>query len=271
MSRGEQEKACFSLVQQYLHTKVKYFGCSVQDIDNIEKIFKNSFPNPQSNLFPDFMFENGFVEHFQISSGRNTKNGSEHKRDHSKFDTDFREGEKRFKEELANNPTLGECKTFSSTMQYKNHSYDNLVGSLKNSWTHHINSMQKYDGNKEIGIVLIEYNEMGLTMMEDCFADCKSELRYGDLYKQEHINDYRISRDKNVLNYLYQYRDNIKYIVYICSHFIDIIATENIPEIIKLLPFEYRIAPLHIMETHSTYAVSVSNFDIKREEKNDQT
>lgn len=271
MARGEKEQACFSLVQQYLHTEVKYFGCSAQDVDNIEKIFKNSFPNPQSSLFPDFIFENGFVEHFQISSGQNTKNGSEHKRDHSKFESDFDEGEKNFKEELSKNPAFGECKTFSSTMHYKNHSYDNLVDSLKKSWTHHINSMQGYEGNKEIGIFLIEYNEMGLSMMEDCFAGCKSGLRYDDLYEQEHISDYRLSRDKNMLNYLYQQRDGIQYIIYVCSHFIDIIATKNISEILKLLPFEYRIAPLHIMETHSTFAVSVPNFEIKREETNDET
>ena len=74
MSRGEQEIACLSLVQQNLNTEAKYFGCSTQDVDNIEKIFKNSFPNSQSSLFPDFIFENGFVEHFQISLGKSTKN-----------------------------------------------------------------------------------------------------------------------------------------------------------------------------------------------------
>lgn len=35
--------------------------------------------NPQKSEFPDFIFEDGFIEHFSVSASKETKKGSEYR------------------------------------------------------------------------------------------------------------------------------------------------------------------------------------------------
>lgn len=45
----------------------------------------------------------------------------------------------------------------------------------------------------------------------------------------ERILDYRLSRDKAMLEYIYGYRNQIKYVVFVYSSGVEVIRVENIP------------------------------------------
>ena len=94
--------------------------------------------------------------------------------------------------------------------------------SLKQGVDKHIRSEESYEGIKTIKIFLIEYNELSLKVQID-FPDVKSERVYGDLLRREDVTEYRLSRDKEALRYLYEKRDYIDYVVYTTDYLFEII------------------------------------------------
>ena len=121
--------------------------------------------------------------------------------------------------------------------------------------------MQKYNGAKDIGIFLIENSDTALTMIEDIFVDWKDGMSHGDLREQQSFNCYRLSRDKNMLNYLYGLRNELKYVIYIydCDEVkkFEIIKTENIPYLLKLLPWNFYIGSKQVTAISAMYNISV--------------
>jgi len=257
MSRGECELRCLNLVRNSLENEAIYYAMDMSDCNQIKSMFLSAVSNSKSSQFPDFLCNLGFIEHFQISSGKTTKKGSLHKEAIAKFNSGFETGLEKFKNET-------ECRgvdsgqSYSQIIEYSGHSYDNLVNSLQKTFKHHIDSFHKYRGNKNIGVFLIEYNEMAMSMIEDCYVDVH-EMRIGDLHKQEHFNDYRLSRDKAMLDFIYEYRNDIQYVVYLCKTAIEIISVNHIPNLKSLLPWEYRIAPNHTIERRAVYKINIPN------------
>lgn len=64
-------------LQDYLfYTNIKYeylFGLTQEDVKEIVNILRKWEPNRKPSEFPDFVFDNGFIEHFQITSSLETK------------------------------------------------------------------------------------------------------------------------------------------------------------------------------------------------------
>lgn len=89
--RGEQETNCLTRVKQNLDRNSVHYFCS--DPQKIIRILKSARPNPAQSNFPDFLFENGFIEHFQITASRETRKGAEHRQRQAQF---CKEAEQRF-------------------------------------------------------------------------------------------------------------------------------------------------------------------------------
>ena len=51
---------------------------------------------------------------------------------------------------------------------------------------------------------MIEYDESALGMIECVYTDWINGMSQGDMRKQEDFKNYRLSRDKKILNYIYQ-------------------------------------------------------------------
>ena len=68
-------------LQDYLfYTNIKYeylFGLTQEDVKEIVNILRKWEPNRKPSEFPDFVFDNGFIEHFQITSSLETKKGAQ--------------------------------------------------------------------------------------------------------------------------------------------------------------------------------------------------
>lgn len=251
--RGEREERCIERIKKECN-KWCCYGVSCEDMELLQNVMINVTPNPESSKFPDYIFDGGFIEHFQITSSKTNRKGSVHQKAYS----DYR---KRTDEEIRNI----QSNTFYSpdavqeyhwSFPQPDHSYDSLKKSLERVWKEHINSLERYKGEKEIGVFVIEYPEYALAMCEN-ISDIKTGLRFDDLCEQHKFNEYRLSRDKKMLDFLYQYRNKITFVIYASYNRIEIIKIENIPEMKKLIPWQYVVCPLYVHNREFLYGISI--------------
>ena len=255
--RGKKEQKCLDFVKTHLKHE-NYHGFSKFEIEKFRKCLESAQANPQSNSFPDFVFENGFIEHFQITSGKVTRKGSKHLELFNKYQNENRET-------LYSNINNKDFSPIYFTMNYPNHSYKYLENSFRKSWESHILSANKYSGKKQIGIFMIEYQDSCIEMRENIFAESKENICYGNIRKPIIIENYSLCHDKNILNFINTYCENIKYVIYVFDKGIEVINVCNIPELIKLLPWDFCIAGA-IGKIRVDTFIPIQNFE---EDKND--
>lgn len=255
VSDDEFKKDRIWLVNSECHKS--YFGLTENDREEFESILRTAKPNPDLSKFPDFIFDNGFIEHFQVTSSSVTRKGATHTRKESEFrrtvDTEIKEIESEWNE----TPSFDEVRSKSWTFLNPTHSYEFLCESFRSNWKHHLESYKKYTGSKQIGIFMVDYPEIALAMCENVYHGWIDGMSQGDMREQEEFKEYRLSRDKNLLKYVYQFRNEIKYIIFINHARFEVICTENIPYLIKLLPWDYVIHPLQVTTLDSVYNIIV--------------
>lgn len=234
-----------------------FFGLMEEDRIEIEKILYLAKPNENASEFPDFTFENGFIEHFQITSSKVTRKGATHKKEESAFEAKVAKETEELKTEWNETPSYSEVRSKSWAFNNPAHSYEYLKESFQTVWEHHIDSLEKYSGSKEIGVFLIEYTEFALAMVEQVYANWKNGMSHGDMREEENFKFYRLSRDKNLLNFIYQYKDKIKYVIFSYCNGFEIIRLGNIPYLLRLLPWDFQIYPLVAWKVASVRNISV--------------
>ena len=269
-------------LQDYLfYTNIKYeylFGLTQEDVKEIVNILRKWEPNRKPSEFPDFVFDNGFIEHFQITSSLETKKGAQQIINEKDFERKTKQTQKEFINQCEKTPSFEKVRSCSSSMQNPEHSHDYFIKSVKENLTHHLESLDKYNGNKEIGILMIENTEFALSMLENIFEEWLDGMSHGDLRKQQSFMCYRLSRDKKLLNYFYSFRNKIKYIIYCYTDFVrdenqkglaasycnpvkkfEIIKIDSIPYLLKLLPWDFIIGSLTVNIISSMYNISSKN------------
>lgn len=253
----------------------KFFG--LLDIDRKEfvNLLRKAKQNVNASEFPDFVFDNGFIEHFQITSSKETRKGALETKEQKQFSKKVEDGTKRFMEECNQTPSFDKVRSKSWERENCEHNYSNLVESFKRNFEHHINSLDKYNGNKAVGIFMIENSEFAMSMMENVYVDWIDGMSQGDLREQQSFNCYRLSRDKTMLNYLYDFRDKLKYVIYTYTELVhreggvgfkvfecnevrkfEVIKIDNIPYLLQLLPWDFVIAPMYVKSVSSIYNIS---------------
>ncbi len=252
------------------------FGLSKSDRIEIAELFRKAKPNENESAFPDFIAENGFIEHFQVTSSKENRNGAQQKIEEKKFLRQAEKNEKEFIDECDNSNQ--NCTGMSVTTQFESpeHNYIYFKKSLIQNFEKHLNSLELYNGNKSISVFMIEYNELLSTMFEDIYNGLPEHMTWGDLRTAQQFRCYRLSRDRDMLQHLYKYHVKVKYIVYVYSDLendedaqgleklcskeiikIEIIKLENIPYIIKLLPWNFNIQMKGLSEKRTTYCISI--------------
>ncbi|ERK33894.1 MULTISPECIES: hypothetical protein [Enterococcus] len=68
-----------------------------------------------------------------------------------------------------------------------------------------------------------------------------NELYAGDLVRQEKLDSYRLTRDKKLLDWLYEFKDKLQYVIFLTRTSVEIIKIDNIPNVQTLLPYKYAI------------------------------
>ena len=170
----------------------------ISTTDSVYKYLELARTNHNANDFPDFIFYSGYIEHFQVTSASETKKGDKHRIAESEFE---REGEKILNELQLEYEQLEPCSgrliNDILEMPCPEYSYDNFVKSFKQNFENHIRSMEHYHGDKSVGIFLIEYSGARIKVMK------------GDSF----LEFYKIKCDKNMLLYLQDFADKLKYII----------------------------------------------------------
>lgn len=228
------------------------YGLTQEDLFEIINAIRKAKENPNPSEFPDFVFENGFIEHFQITASKQTKKkGSVEMAEEQKFKKETQEEINAFYKFCNDNPSFNEVR--SKEWKRKNlpeYSYENLEYSFRTNLEKHLASLDRYRGCKGLSIFLVENSEVNIEMCENTFKGMREGLRCDYKMRQEHFFRYMLSRDKNMLNYIYTFRDKIDYIIYYYEESFEIIKVENIPELFKFIPNEYIIVPRNIQITH---------------------
>jgi hypothetical protein len=235
--RGEAERNCFDLVKQHLKQE-DFFGTTVEDDRLIRKIIDTSWENPKSSEFPDFIFDEGFVEHFQVTSSKVTRKGSTRCTEDAGIDRDY---ENRVQSVMEKTPKDAiTIRTVETPQQwYKANSYEYFRDSFERSFEDHLDSLRKYKGEKKHSVFMIEYSDAALCMSKRLPKDLLLEVSYGDLLSREDPA-YRLSRDIELLRYIYNQREQVEFVVFVdnnCFHGlkIDVIKSKNALEVAKLL------------------------------------
>lgn len=235
--RGELEENCLKLINKYLDEQ-SFFAMSWEEIYVVKDALAHAGSNPKRSEFPDFVFEGGFIEHFQVSSSFENRKGSTMAREKNKVNRDFINRVKEAEDSTEGNKiTLHTIDT--TPYWHSQHSYENFADSFKKNLKHHLESLKKYNGAKDIKIFMIEYVDSALRMKKKYPRDLMLEVAYGDLLKKENPA-YRLSRDIDMLRYIFENRDKIDFIVFVNKScfdgiFVDIIKAQNALEIVKLL------------------------------------
>lgn len=248
-----------------------YFGLVENDREEFESVLRVAQPNPDASRFPDFIFENGFIEHFQVTSSAVTKKGAKHTKKESEFRRKVDADTEKLKAEWNETPSFDAVRSKSWAFTNPAHSYELLVDSFKHNWEHHMESYGKYTGSKQIGIFMVNYPEFALAMYENIYKDWIDKMSDGDMREEEDFKEYRLSRDKKLLRYIYQFKDKIKYVVFLNCKRIEVIRTENIPYLIKLLPWDYTIYSSDVSTTESICNISVPAAPKQEGEIDDKT
>ncbi|MDZ5760643.1 hypothetical protein RAK27_18540 [Carnobacterium maltaromaticum] len=131
----------------------------------------------------------------------------------------------------------------SNTMIYEGHSYLNLENSFKKNWDKHIQSLKKFKGEQKVGIFLIEYLDHMALSMAELSLNGVNEICIGDIKRQEMVNDYRLSRDKDMLDWISTFEKEIEYVVFMSQEHVEIIKLSGISKLQTVLPYKYAIAP----------------------------
>lgn len=296
MNRGEKESLCLEKVKAALFLNShpcfkidnetfkkdyilycdsnfhKNYFCLLKD-EQIEfaNAIRTAQPNPSSNEFPDFIFDDGFIEHFQITSSQVTRKGSNQARKESDFRRKVDTETEKLETEWNETPSFDTVRSKSWSFQNPTHSHKFLIDSFKQNWENHIDSKKRFAGKDGIGIFMVEHPENSLAMCENIYCNWIDGMSNGDMHKPEIFHDYRLSRDKILLNYIYGFKNEIKYVIFVNLQRCEVIRTENIPCLLQLMPWDYTILPMQGRTETSIYNISVQKSFMKGDENNDKT
>ena len=214
----QQEKECFERVKKLAKDK---------NDTRLLSFLNKVTANPESSQFPDFLFDGGFIEHFQVSAANENKKGSAHNIAVNDFE---RESNAAFEQERnaflqsppRKNPIMGTCDVtiVKREMACPEYSYENFVKSFKRNFNKHIMSLQKYTGEKSIGIFLIKLAGTNLTIIQNnCFRAF-----------------YRLAVDRGLLTYINQYAGYLKFIIFTSTDRYEILELNEIPKLLSNIP-----------------------------------
>ena len=243
--RGDNELNCLNIIRNTkdIENPKRYFGFLRKDVEEIVESIKDAQPNKNLSNFPDFICNNGFIEHFKVTASKETRKGSIHIKEETYFKKKVESEAELIKEKWNQDPNNVKNNSIHWAFKFPEHSYSYLCESFMNNWEKHIASLNNYKGNKSTSIFMIEYTDLALTMYENVFEDWIDGLSNGDVREPETVEFYRISRDKKLLNYIYQFRNTIKYVIFVYGKEYEAIKLNNIPYLLKLMPWDYVIAP----------------------------
>lgn len=189
------------------------------NIDNYEsllKLLKETQPNPNPNVFPDFISNSIIVEHFSVTSSKENRNGSKFMVEQNMNNIETQKYIEEWKKSCVNEQF--ESSTIRSEVienTYDDLSYKNFINSLTKNLEHHIDSLKKFDIKNRKVVFLIE--------LQDALMG---------IYKQGMFcRFYALNKDKTALEILKTYVGLLDVIIFRANDSIEIIDMKKIDKI----------------------------------------
>lgn len=239
------EQRCLDLVKSKINKK-DCFGMSNQQYIELQKWLEDAKPNQNSNEFPDFIFEDGFIEHFAVTSSSEGKKGAKQKQ---KSLILKRKSETTFLSNL-DSSEVDTVVSKSYSRPFEQHTHPNIVNSIKKNWLKHIRSYEKKMSPSKHGIFLLDYIDFNIHT-----AICR-ENEPAEIFKS-----YRISSDKNLLEWIHTFKEKIEYLILSNPFSIEVIRIDQILNIIGSIP-RVTYAPIIGMESHKYIGYKSKKSDI---------
>lgn len=213
------ELNCFTKIKE---SYFKHIGAK-KEFDNSDyltmaSIFNGTHQNEKQNEFPDFLFDDGAIEHFEVTASKETRKGSKYTIDDIKKNKDteqyFDELDKEF---LKSNYHPGELITASREDVHKCFSYDAFTKSFKRNTSKHLVSLRKSSYCEKIVIFLIEQQGARLCVYRNNIFD----------------KFYQLSDDKNLLIYIKDNMSDVNYIIFTAADAYEILDLSKIDTLIS--------------------------------------
>lgn len=188
------------------------------DYLTMESILGSAHQNENHNDFPDFFFDGGIIEHFEVTASDETPKGSQYKIDDAYCQ---REKDKHFKQldkefiESPHHPGTMRTETVEDT--HKCFSYEFFIKSFKRNVEHHLDSLKKSKYVNEVVVFLIEQQGASL-----------------GVYTNNVFNRfYMLSEDRNILEYIKETLADVGYIIFIATGRYEVIDLSKIDVLIQ--------------------------------------
>ena len=214
----QNEKECLEALKNAYLGKIKakiYSNCELKTF--FDYLF-NSKPNPNENVFPDFVFDDGCIEHFQLTSSRETRKGSLFKIKEKIDEKVSSAYNLKLKNDYLNSEFDPQTITVSTYDDiYDCFSYENFLKSFKRNIIHHVKSLEKSNYRDKTVVFLMEQQTARLWIDEERF-----EKRF-----------YLFHKDNEALSFIKEYCNCVNFIVYFTYDSIEILDLSKIDELLN--------------------------------------
>lgn len=244
-SQESREQRVIERVQDFLQRQDLdyYFGFSCDDVATLHEAFSGLSQNKEKTTFPDFRGRSSCVELFSVSSSaaKIRKGATQMRQDAELAAKIAHDDEETVKSSNYKTRTYSRC--------HPEHSYGDLTRNLRYQVEKHVKSKRSSDEAFDICVFVIDRDEADLRCKFWTPDDSVNldGLRVGDLMptyengKRDGL--YRLSRDKENLEWLAQYSDDVDYIVFCCFNTIETINLHHVKEIVAFLPWKLITTP----------------------------
>ena len=200
-----------------------YFKCLKKVFDSsdyltMKSILNGARQNENHNDFPDFFFNGGIIEHFEVTASDETRKGSQYKIDDAYCQREKDKHFKRLDKEFIESPYHpGTMRTETAEDTHECFSYESFVKSFKRNVEHHLDSLKKTKYTDQLVIFLIEQQGASL-----CAYINNIFNRF-----------YRLSEDRNILEYIKETLTDVDYIIFVATDRYEVIDLSKIDVLIQ--------------------------------------
>lgn len=212
-----------------------FYGFSAEDIERLAEAFSSLAQN-DGTTFPDFYSPNACVELFSVSSSISGRKGSVQMEQDGKLRMKIAQDDEKA-------VSLCDLKRRAYACVHPEHTYEALTNNLRNQITKHVGSKRACSKQFDTSVFVIDLNELDLgCMFRPLELVDLDGLRIGDLEPTyadgKSYGLYRLSRDRENLEWLAQYVNDVDYIVFCGLNFIEAINLHHVREVVAFLPWK---------------------------------
>lgn len=212
-----------------------FYGFSAEDVERLVEAFSSLVQN-NDTTFPDFYSSNSCVELFSVSSSISERKGSAQMK---------QDGKLRVKIAQDDEKAVSSCdfKRRTYLCAHPEHTYEALTNNLREQVAKHVGSKRACSKQFDTSVFVIDLNELDLCcMFRPLELVVLDGLRIGDLESTyadgKPYGLYRLSRDRENLEWLAQYVNDVNYVVFCGLNVIEAINLHHVREIVAFLPWK---------------------------------